>query len=292
MLHREPTTKSGDYSLGKVHEFVGAFGRSGGTPDLLQLAHENNLVMNRLVSCWRSGGTEYRFSEQEQRAYDLFGQEHFIHPGLTRLAWGELGSIDPEIRYSEETLLRCAQENKEGDLTTSFEYGWKRRPAERNWHLVYIGGFSLEYVLNKYSKWAPFVRDFGSEPFSKARMPAGYYLINYHALCGSDGEKNRKVQDDFLVALGKQYERIPASMVCEAAVTLCCAYGGRKALLYPAHWGNEKCRNGRYLSVEVKEEYTGSSFSTNIKIRLNAEHQGSGKYGGGAGVCIYRKYDF
>ena len=292
MSHREPTTKSGDYSLGKVHEFIGAFGRSGGTPTLLQLAHENSLVMNRLVSCWRSGGTDYHFSESEQQAYNLFGQERFIHPGLTRLAWDDLGPIASEIRYTEETLLRCAQENKEGDQTTSFEYGWERRPTERNWHLVYIGGFSLEDVLNKYSKWAPFAGDFASEPFSKARMPAGYYLINYRALCGSDGEKNRKVQDDFLSALGKQYERTPASIVCEAAVTLCCAYGGRRAAMYPAHWGNEKSKNGHYLSVEISDEYTGNPFSTNISIRLSAEHQGSGKYGGGAGVCIYRKHDF
>ena len=115
MSHREPTTKSGDYSLGKVHEFIGAFGRSGGTPTLLQLAHENSLVMNRLVSCWRSGGTDYHFSESEQQAYNLFGQERFIHLGLTRLAWDDLGPIASEIRYTEETLLRCAQENKEGN---------------------------------------------------------------------------------------------------------------------------------------------------------------------------------
>lgn len=292
MSHREPKSKCSDISLGTAHEFIGAFGRSGGMPHLLQFALENRLVMKRLISCWRAGGTQYDFSEQEKKAYDLFGQERFIHPGLTRLAWGELGPIDPKIRYTEETLLRCAQENAEGDQTTNFEYEWKRRPVERKWHLVYIGGFSLEEVLNKYSKWGLLSREYASEPFSKARMPAGYYLINYRTLCGCGGEKNRSVHDDFLSALGKQYERIPASMVCETAVTLCCAYGGKRASLYPGHWGNDMCRNGRYLSVEIEAEYTGNSFPTNIRIRLSAEHQGSGKYGGGAGICIYRKHDF
>ncbi len=291
MHYREPS-KSGDYSLGNVHEFIGAFGRAGGSPALLQLALENKLVMNRLIECWRASGTGYLFTDPERRAYDIFGQERFIHAGLTRSAWGTPSLINSEIRYSEETLLRCAIENKSGDQTTDFEYGRDQRPTERRWHLVYLAGYSFQDVLDTYEKWAPMASDFGSERFSTTRMEPGYYLINYRTLCGSNGEKDRRVQDDFLAALGPQYERVPVGMLCETAVTLCHSFGGRAASMYPAHWGHEICENLRFLSVEIEAEHTGHPFSTNIRIRLAAEHQGTGKYGSGAGVCFYRKHDF
>ncbi|MFA5051390.1 MAG: DUF5701 family protein [Patescibacteria group bacterium] len=42
--------KPGDFSLGQVHEFVGAFGRVGGNPDLLQKAIEDAVVMKNIVN--------------------------------------------------------------------------------------------------------------------------------------------------------------------------------------------------------------------------------------------------
>ncbi|MFA6146386.1 MAG: DUF5701 family protein [Patescibacteria group bacterium] len=42
--------KPGDFSLGQVHEFAGAFGRVGGNPDLLQKAIEDAIVMKNIVN--------------------------------------------------------------------------------------------------------------------------------------------------------------------------------------------------------------------------------------------------
>ena len=49
MTNRAQIWKPGDFSLGQVHEFMAAFGRAGGTPELLQLAIENKEKMRQIV---------------------------------------------------------------------------------------------------------------------------------------------------------------------------------------------------------------------------------------------------
>lgn len=54
MQHRAQY-KPGDFSLGQVHEFLGAFGRHGGTPDLLQKGIEDASCMSQLVTMLNDG---------------------------------------------------------------------------------------------------------------------------------------------------------------------------------------------------------------------------------------------
>ena len=50
MTSRAQVFKPGDFSLGQVHEFAGAFGRQAGSPQLLQSAIEDPELMRQLVS--------------------------------------------------------------------------------------------------------------------------------------------------------------------------------------------------------------------------------------------------
>ena len=50
MKDRVQLCKTGDFSLGQVHEFMGAFGRAGGYPDLLQDVIEDAEKMKQLVA--------------------------------------------------------------------------------------------------------------------------------------------------------------------------------------------------------------------------------------------------
>lgn len=55
MENRAQICKPGDFSPGQVQEFMGAFGRAGGTPGLLQSAIENKEKMVEVVSALEEG---------------------------------------------------------------------------------------------------------------------------------------------------------------------------------------------------------------------------------------------
>ena len=302
MSYREPSTQSGEYSHGMVHEFLGAFARSGGDPRLLQLAHENILVMKRLVSCWYAGGTGYNFSPREQKALELFGQERFIHPGLAKLAWKEVEFAEPVIRYTDETLMRCAQENREGDHITDFTHDGFTSPG-RDWRLVYISGQSLKSIAERYPGLVDlFLCDVTKEDFAEQRVLPGYYLINYHALCGG-GREVRVAHDRLLESLGEKYDRVPAAMLCEAAFSISKAYGGGKAatMSYTGHWGSERCKNGSFVRIAIREESNRGRVDSHVSIHFDARTPGNGRialntgqsaFVASHGVCLFRKHDF
>lgn len=54
MKNRAQICKPGGFSLGQVHEWVGAFGRAGGNPNLLQETIENQKLMEQVVNYWQS----------------------------------------------------------------------------------------------------------------------------------------------------------------------------------------------------------------------------------------------
>jgi len=45
--------KAGDVSLGLCHHFIGAFGRAGGTPEMLQLTADNRTLMQEFVGLFQ-----------------------------------------------------------------------------------------------------------------------------------------------------------------------------------------------------------------------------------------------
>ncbi|MCX6746430.1 MAG: hypothetical protein NTX00_05500 [Candidatus Parcubacteria bacterium] len=63
MENRAQIWKPGDFSLGQVHEFMGAFGRVGGNPALLQIAIESQEKMRQIVS--NLGGSPVAEEEKE-----------------------------------------------------------------------------------------------------------------------------------------------------------------------------------------------------------------------------------
>ncbi len=44
--------KPGDFSLGQVHEWLGAFGRQGGSPEMLQRSIEDAGLMKKIIDSW------------------------------------------------------------------------------------------------------------------------------------------------------------------------------------------------------------------------------------------------
>ncbi len=114
MENRAQVLKPGDFSLGQVHEWLGAFGRKGGTPDLLQRAIEDPWLMERMVNFWRSGGFEPLpkklpiLNKKWSRACDIMGKNFFavgdavryfgVGPNSQQLA------VLSEIPFSEAVL--------------------------------------------------------------------------------------------------------------------------------------------------------------------------------------------
>ena len=109
--HRVQQYKPGDFSLGQVHEFLGAFGRQGGTPKLLQTGIENSELMNRLVRFWHSGGyaptTDQRLAS-EIMGRDFFGVEDAIeHFGVTPTR--RQLEVLAKIPWNKEELRRASR---------------------------------------------------------------------------------------------------------------------------------------------------------------------------------------
>lgn len=101
--------KPGDISLGQIHEWVGAFGRSGGTPDLLQVSIEDKEFMERLVYYWRSGGYEPTTDQKLARAIMptgyYFGPEDWFTYFGNRVKFNKIQLAKvAEIPWSEEEL--------------------------------------------------------------------------------------------------------------------------------------------------------------------------------------------
>lgn len=80
---RAQICKPGDFSLGQVHEWLGAFGRAGGNPSLLQKGIEDQELMAQVVSYWQSGGVEpankvlTSLNPQWLRAREIMGRNFF-----------------------------------------------------------------------------------------------------------------------------------------------------------------------------------------------------------------------
>lgn len=68
--------KPGDFSLGQCHEYAAAFGRQGGTPDLLQAAIEDPNLMQKVVQLLYVKGLDP--SESQKMARSVLPKGHFF----------------------------------------------------------------------------------------------------------------------------------------------------------------------------------------------------------------------
>lgn len=101
--------KPGDFSLGQVHEWIGAFGRKGGTPDLLQASIEDKRLMEHLVRYWRSGGyeptTDQKLARTIMSTGYYFGPEDWLTYFGNRVKFNKIQLAKvAEIPWSEEEL--------------------------------------------------------------------------------------------------------------------------------------------------------------------------------------------
>lgn len=112
MENRAQQFKPGDFSLGQVHEWLGAFGRQGGTPDLLQKAIEDQELMRRVVDFWRAGGSVWSgwpptfLNIQWMRAREIMGK-NFL--GLEE-AIGYFGVSPNSEQWAELSVIRLSYE--------------------------------------------------------------------------------------------------------------------------------------------------------------------------------------
>lgn len=297
MSNREPF-KSGDFSLGLIHEFASAFGKFGGSPQMLRRITENRVLMSRVVDCIESGGMSYNYSDQERKAMEILGPDNVLNPALTLLAWTYMPHIlNPDIRYSEKTIRTCAEQNRIGQQTRDHQC-----PLYWKWKLIYVHGLSIREQTKQHGehfvRWSDddnerLLRKDDKAEWVTSTFESGYYLVNYTAL-ESGGSDYRKRQDKLLNELGPEFERVPINVLSEAALSLHYSLGEKHSEFgFAAHWSDQKAMNGNFLSLEIKVE--GYIHKKTLEFKLSDAPVGKSWTGnafvGRHGMCVLRKHD-
>ena len=175
-----------------------------------------------------------RLNEAEQAAVAILGGSRVLTQALAN------GEVELPIRYSDETLRACADENREGSA---------------DWRLVYLRGHSLReeqkrvgvsqehqpcfcntnwWVGGLIGRWLRTVPE---------KFEPGYYLIEFN---GRFGQTTWRRQEEAIRALGPRFQRAHEAMVTEAALRIFEATGVRLLSWY-YHWG----RSVDFLSNRV-----------------------------------------
>ncbi len=141
------------------------------------------------------------------------------------------GEVEFPIRYSEDTLRACANENEEESC---------------DWRLVYLRGNSLREERNRVGVNAERQPCFYDNNWGlggwigrwlKAvpeKFEPGYYLIDFN---GRFGRTSWPQQEKAIRELGPQFQRAHEAMVTEAAVRIFEATRVRLLFWY-YHWGH------------------------------------------------------
>ena len=145
-----------------------------------------------------------RLNEAEQAAVAILGGSRVLTQALAN------GEVELPIRYSDETLRACADENREGSA---------------DWRLVYLRGHSLReeqkrvgvsqehqpcfcntnwWVGGLIGRWLRTVPE---------KFEPGYYLIEFN---GRFGQTTWRRQEEAIRALGPRFQRAHEAMVTEA----------------------------------------------------------------------------
>jgi len=159
-------------------------------------------------------------------------------PGLNRLT-------DPKdvlIRYSEETLHQCSNENID---------------RKSDWRLIYYSGFSLRQLHEKRgidwknnqpcfhkdkNDWLQSEEDI----LVNQTFPAGYYLLNFNGQFGKISWGDQEVE---IANLGKEFKRCPEAIFTEAVFTIYMVNNGERIAEDWWLWGTAKRNNGRHVLV-------------------------------------------
>lgn len=150
------------------------------------------------------------------------------------------GEVELPIRYSEDTLQACANENAE---------------QGRDWRLVYLRGNSLREerlrVGDNRKRQPCFDKDYkwwletSEDKWATEKFEAGYCLIDFNGRFGRTSWQN---QEKAIQELGTEFERAHEAMVTEAALRIFEATGER-LLGNWYHWGRSLDSFGLRVSV-------------------------------------------
>jgi hypothetical protein len=265
---------------------------------MLSRLTENPILMSRVVDSIEAGGVNYTYSDKERKAAEILGADNIINPALTQLAWTYVAGVqNPEVKYSEDTLLECEDLNKVG-----MQYRKYSCPLYWKWKLVYVHGLSVREQIKShgghFSQWSEskkqwFLDNDKAEWMSKTHN-SGYYLINYTTL-ENGGNDYRAIQDKLLEELGAGYARLPISILSETALSLHYALGEKHSDFgYAWHWSDQRSIQGNFLSLEVKVD--GRIHEKTLRFNLDDSTPGKSWAGdafvGRHGMCVYRKHEW
>lgn len=243
MTNRVPL-KPGDFSLGQTHEFIGAFGRSGGTPELLQAVIEDQEMMGHLIRFWRNGayfpvitGTA---TEAEAHAIEILGDRRVITAAQANAAWNQPPSTNFQIRYSDEVLREAAESNARGE--TDFRLAYINAISLREMQLIVGTSTKRQPCFYKGSTWWLEDRE---DKWAMERPEAGYYLVDFK---GRFARISWHSQEKEIARLGDSYERAHEAVVAEAIISIFQIHQER-LLENWWHWGRSLDSDGDRVCV-------------------------------------------
>ena len=173
-------------------------------------------------------------SEAEKTAVAILGQGNVLTRAQAK------GEVEFPIRYSEDTLRACANENEE---------------ERYDWRLVYLRGNSLREERKRVGVNAEHQPCFYDNNWGLGgwigqwlkvvpeKFEPGYYLIDFN---GRFGRTSWPKQEKAIRELGPQFQRAHEAMVTEAALRIFEATRVR-LLFWHYHWG----RSVDFLSNRV-----------------------------------------
>ncbi len=209
-----------------------------------------------------------RVSEAEKMAVAILGQPNVLTQAQAK------GEVELPIRYSENTLRACANENEEGGC---------------DWRLVYLRGSSLREERKRVGvnaerepcfcdntwwlglwigRWLKVVPE---------KFEPGYYLIDFN---GRFGRTSWLSQEKAIRELVPQFQRAHEAMVTEAALRIFEATDVRLLTWY-YHWGysvdylSYRVYVGRFRAEGWHVDYGNPLWDTHGLLR----------------VCLVRKFE-
>ncbi len=207
-------------------------------------------------------------SETEKMAVAILGQGNVLTQAQAK------GEVEFPIRYSEDTLRACANENEEESC---------------DWRLVYLRGNSLREERNRVGVNAERQPCFYNNNWRLGgwigrwlkevpeKFERGYYLIDFN---GRFGRTSWPQQEKAIRKRGPQFQRAHEAMVTEAALRIFEATRVRLLSWY-YHWGHsvDFLSNRVYVGFFLAEgwfvDYAAARWDGNDLLR----------------VCLARKFE-
>ncbi|HDQ22817.1 MAG TPA: hypothetical protein ENN28_02460 [Candidatus Uhrbacteria bacterium] len=196
---------------------------------ILDGTHDPKKLAEVLQAFLEKKGEKNEFATLEpEQAINILGQNKVITAEQAAKAWSIEEPQNAAIRYSEATLLTCAEQNKSGE----------------DWRLVYCHGLSLREQRDKrgtsqnsqpcFYKGNTWWLEHSEDKWASHKAQTGYYLINFR---GQFSDMNWNEQEQEITKLGKEYERCHEAVFNETILTIFMVNNGERIAEDWWHWG-------------------------------------------------------